>query len=117
MAGAVLGCLVVGVVGLEGYIGVTAYRVSQRASEKFGGDRVEGLMQQVECASCPMAERNMAVWALGQIGDVRALPELHAHETGKACNHAKELCQHELMKAIRHIERGIPLHGVLKPKT
>ncbi|MBI4893764.1 MAG: hypothetical protein HY821_24310 [Acidobacteria bacterium] len=117
MAAVAAGCLALGAVGLEGYIGVTAYRLSQQASERFGGDRVEGLIQQVECTSCAMKERNLAVWALGQIGDQRALPVLREHETGKACNHTKELCQHELTKAIRHIERGIPLHSVLKPKS
>ena len=114
VAAAIIGVIAVAALALEGYIVYTAYDVSRTATHHFPGDRVEALLQQVECASCSMKERQSAVWALGQIGDARALPVLRAQVTGRACNHEKELCQYELSKAIRHIEKGIPLHSVLR---
>ena len=116
VAAAILGVIAVAGFGLEGYIVYSAYDVSRTATHHFPGDRVEALLQQVECSSCKSKDRQSAVWALGQIGDARALPVLRAHVTGRACNHEKELCQYELSKAIRHIEKGIPLHSVLRLK-
>lgn len=116
MALAVLGVVALGAAGVEGFIVWTAYDFSRTAARQFGGDRVEALMQQVECSSCAMKQRKDAVWALGQIGDRRALPVLRAQLTGRRCDHTRELCQYELQKAIRHIEKGIPLHGVLRVK-
>jgi len=71
-----------------------------RAQREFPGDRVEALMALVESDHHPFAERNRAVWALGQIGDPRALPVLRKHYTGATCQHDKFLCQYELKKAI-----------------
>lgn len=112
----VLGVLVLGALALEGFIVWPAWHLSVLAAERFPGDRVEALIDQVECTSCGLRQRQDAVWALGQIGDRRALPALRAHLTGRRCDHAKELCQYELQKAIRHIEKGIPLHSVLRIK-
>lgn len=113
---AVVGVLALGVVGLEGYIRWTAYSYSNLAAERFSGDRVEALMQQVECISCTMQQRQDAVWALGQLGDRRAVKTLRAQLTGRPCNHGKELCQYELEKAIRNIERGIAIRARLRFK-
>jgi len=46
-----------------------------------------------------LEERNTAVWALGQIGDKKALEVLKKSYTGEPCDHTKYLCQHELEKA------------------
>lgn len=108
---AVAAVFVVGA-GLEGVIVYQARSESAKAISRFGLGQVDALIAQLECTSCAMKERNRAVWALGQLGDQRALAPLKAQLTGKPCDHSKYLCQHELTKAIRHLERGIPLQSV-----
>ena len=71
-----------------------------RAEREFPGDRVEALMALVDSDRHPFRERNRAIWALGQIGDPRALPVLRKHYTGAECQHDRYLCQRELKKAI-----------------
>jgi hypothetical protein len=67
----------------------------------YGGDRVDALISVVDSPARALHERNRAVWALGQVGDARALPVLERHVTGKPCDHSHAICQHELSKAIR----------------
>jgi hypothetical protein len=90
--------------GLQLYIGWEARRTADRARAQFGGDRVIGLARMVDCESCGLGERNRAVWALGELGDERALPALRSHHRGGKCDHSRELCQYELDKAIRKID-------------
>ena len=61
-------------------------------------------MQVVDCESCGLQDRNHAVWALGQMVEVRSLPALRKHFDGRPCQHTTRLCQYELRKAIRMIE-------------
>ena len=91
---------------LEGAIRFQARTAGNHAAARFGGDRITGLTALVECTHCPLPERDMAVWALGELRDQRALPVLKAHRTGAKCDHATGLCQYELGKAIRKIERA-----------
>jgi hypothetical protein len=63
------------------------------------------------CSQCSLRERGMAVWALGELRDRRALPVLKAHYTGGKCDHATDLCQYELGKAIMKIEGSWNLHA------
>jgi hypothetical protein len=65
------------------------------------GDRVLALMAYVESPKHTLRERNRAVWALGQLGDARALPVQERQVTGRDCEHGRVLCQYELRKAIR----------------
>jgi hypothetical protein len=76
---------------------------SQTAQTYFPGKRVEALMAMVECESCSLPERNNAVWALGQLGDPRALPILEKYYTGKPCNHLRYICQEKLRTSLRHL--------------
>ena len=79
-------------------------RISDEAMSRFPGGRAEALMRVVDCTSCPIVDRNHAVWALGQIVDERSLPVLTRHFDGEPCSHEARLCQYELRKAIRNIE-------------
>jgi hypothetical protein len=79
--------------------------VSEAAVAEYGGDRVDALMALADSTDHSMRERNRAVWALGQIGDQRALPVLERHFTGQPCDHERFLCQYELKKAIRQARR------------
>jgi hypothetical protein len=71
-----------------------------KAQQEFQGDRVEALIAFVDSDRHSLAERNRAVWALGQIADPRALAVLRKYYTGAECQHDKFLCQRELKKAI-----------------
>jgi len=76
-------------------------QISAEATQQYPGDRVEALIAYVKSEDHSLRKRNLAVWALGQIGDKRALPMLTASYTGGPCNHDSLLCQHELQKAIK----------------
>jgi hypothetical protein len=89
---------------LEGFIQLEVRKVGHRAAARFGGDRIAGLVRLVDCDGCDLREREMAVWATGELKDRRALPVLEAHFSGKACDHNRNLCQYELHKAIMKIE-------------
>jgi hypothetical protein len=82
-------------------IGSGVHAASEAALLGQPGDRVLALMAYVESPKHTLRERNRAVWALGQVGDARALPVLETHFTGRDCEHGRALCQHELRKAIR----------------
>ena len=76
-------------------------KVSAQAVQEYPGDRLEALMKYVESENHSLRKRNRTVWALGQIGDSRALPTLEKYYTGGPCDHSSYLCQHELEKAIK----------------
>ena len=71
------------------------------------GDPVVALIAYVDTPSHILRERNRAVWALGQLGDRRALPVLEKYFTGEPCRHDEALCQRELAKAIRLCRGGV----------
>lgn len=73
-----------------------------RAQQAFprAADPVEALLAVVEADHLAVDQRNRAVWALGRLSDERALPVLIARFHPDHCDHGKELCQHELAKAI-----------------
>jgi hypothetical protein len=75
--------------------------MSAEAVREYPGDRIEALMTYVDSENHSLRQRNRAVWALGQIGDERALPVLEKWYTGQPCDHDKTLCQRELGRAIK----------------
>ena len=77
------------------------HAVSEAALLERPGDPVPALMAYMELPTHTLRERNRAVWALGQLGDARALPVLEKHFTDLPCEHSRALCQDELRKAIR----------------
>ena len=85
-------------------IGFNVKKECQRAQQEYSGDCVEALSSFVEDEKHSLKERNSAVWALGQLGDKRALPVLKKYYTGEPCQHDKFLCQYELKKAIKLAE-------------
>jgi hypothetical protein len=79
-------------------------KISAEATQQYPGDRVEALISYVKSENHSLRQRNLAVWALGQIGDKRALPVLNQFYTGGPCDHNHYLCQGELQKAIKLCE-------------
>ena len=75
--------------------------ISAQAVRQYPGDRIVALMTYVESENHSLRQRNRSVWALGQIGDKRALPVLEKFYTALPCDHDSSLCQHELQKAIK----------------
>jgi len=98
---AVLVLAVVGFMALGWWIQIGAREMGTAAMREFPGDRIEALMALVQSERHTLAQRNHAVWALGQLRDARALPVLQTYYTGRPCDHARYLCQSELKKAIR----------------
>ncbi|MBI4905077.1 MAG: hypothetical protein HY820_15690 [Acidobacteria bacterium] len=82
---------------------------ARAAMTQYPGDRVQALCSLVDCQTCSLAERKRAVWALGQLRDPRALPILMKYYTRQQCDHASDVCQHELQKAVEAIQRTYPL--------
>jgi HEAT repeat protein len=76
------GLLICFAVLLGGYLWIcfsirsSVREISAKAVQEYSGDRVEALMKYVESENHSLRQRNRAVWALGQIGDSRALPVL-----------------------------------------
>jgi hypothetical protein len=90
-----------GFLGIAVTIGSGVRNTSDAAVAEYGGDRVDALIAVVESPAHSLTDRNRAVWALGQLGEARALPVLERHYTGERCDHTRLICQHELEKAIR----------------
>lgn len=75
-----------------------------KAQTKYPGDCVAALSLTLEDTSNDFRTRNSAIWALGQLGDKRALTVLEKNYTGNIPE--KEsldagLSQYELKKAIK----------------
>lgn len=103
------------VVALIGFVSVcfsirsAVKQMSAEAVKEFPGDRVQALIAYAASENYTLKERNRAVWALGQIGDSRALPVLESFYTAGPCDHEKLLCRRELSKAINGCKGGLNL--------
>ncbi|MDT8302168.1 MAG: hypothetical protein RQ760_11840 [Sedimentisphaerales bacterium] len=83
--------------------------VCAAATEKYPGDRVEALMKFVETEEKSYRAdiyraNNHTFWALGQLGDKRALPFLKKLVTDGVCDHSTNICQGEIQEAIHKLE-------------
>jgi len=118
---AALVCLVLLGVGISLLIGHQVRGVIDIAQAAESGDSVTALLAMANSTRYPLSARNRAIWALGQLGDPRALEPLEQLSTGEECDHASDLCQHELVKAIglcrggRNVGALIWRHGDLVP--
>ncbi len=87
------------------YTGVKS--ICEIASEKFETDNVEALISLIESDAFSFKQKNRAIWALGQIGDRRALHLLRKLDTDeiqeKPLDSDKYIVQYSVEKAIRQI--------------
>jgi len=79
--------------------------ICKMAQEQFEGDEVEATIAMLQSEQTSFVQKNKAVYALGQIGDKRALPALQGQVTGipceKPCPKHKYVCQYNLETAIK----------------
>lgn len=92
------------------WIGYEAKSTCQDAQREYGGDCVPALITQLEDESRGFRVRNHAIWALGQLGDPRALPVLQNYYTGNIPDREAldgTISQYELKKAINLTSGGL----------
>lgn len=83
------------------------------AQSRHAGDAVEALISLIESDSATFREKNRAIWALGQIGDKRALPVLEQLDTGevqvKPYDPDRYIVLYSVRKAIKQIRGDLSL--------
>ena len=105
-----LACVAV-IIMLSLWIELHIKKTCEMATRKYSGDKIEALMKFVESKETSYRAHlyranNHAFWALGQLGDKRALPFLRKLLTGEPCDHETNLCQGEIKEAIHKLERN-----------
>ncbi len=112
---AVAGCVFAFVL-LSLTIGYHVRATATRAIAEYPGDRVTALMAYASSDDHSLRNRNRAIWALGQLGDARALPllkSLRAEHEDQPCDHDHYLCHHELDKATRACDGGTNISALI----
>ncbi len=105
-----LACVVV-IILLSLWIELHLKKTCEMATRKYSGDKVEALIMFVQSKENSYRANiyranNHAFWALGQLGDKRALPFLRNLVTPEPCDHETNLCQGEIKEAIQKLERN-----------
>ncbi len=100
-----LACVVV-IILLSLCIELHIKKTCEIAARKYSGDKVEALIMFADSKENSYRANNHAFWALGQLGDKRALPFLRKLLTGGPCDHETNLCQGEIQEAIQKLERN-----------
>lgn len=104
-----IGILLLAYAGICLAIGAGIDDAIAKARLSYPGDPGKALIAVATSEGFPLKDRNRAIWALGQLGEVRAVAPLEALLTGKPCDHAAAVCQRELRKAIRQCRGGVNL--------
>jgi hypothetical protein len=92
------------------WIGYEVKNQCQEAKREYGGDCVESLITLLNDKNKGFRSRNDAIWALGQLGDNRALSILQNYYTGNIPPREpldESISQYELKKAINLTNGGI----------
>lgn len=97
-------------------IGRSVNQYCRAAQKDYNGDCVEALIVSLNNENNSFRIRNTSIWALGQIGDKRALPVLQKYYTGDVPPEEsldKGLSQYELEKAIKLASGGFNITAFL----
>ncbi|MBD3281630.1 hypothetical protein GF391_02680 [Candidatus Uhrbacteria bacterium] len=97
-------------------IGTSVKNNCNKAQSQFEGNCVEALIQTLEADFTSYADKNSAIWTLGQLGDDRALPLLESKFTGTIPEREKwneGISQYELSKAINLLKGGFNLSAFI----
>ncbi len=100
-------------VALSLVIGFGVKGAVSHAQSNSSGDPVIALIEVATDEDAGLSDRTRAVWALGQLGDSRALPILQSLSTGEPCDHRKRICQREVGNAIKGCGDGINIGAVI----
>jgi hypothetical protein len=111
-----------GMMGISAWVGKDCREHIQQAKSRYPGTAEDALIAYLQDTRNSIYSRtHLAVWTLGQIRSEKALPllkSLYQHDPkGESCfgQHDSVLCQYEIHKAIRSIERWSPFaHPRLK---
>jgi hypothetical protein len=98
------------------WIGYEVKDQCQEAKRQYGNDCVESLIKLLKDDNNNYKSRNDAIWALGQLGDSRALSTLQSFYTGVIPEREpldKNISQYELKKAIRLAEGGFNMSAIV----
>jgi HEAT repeat protein len=101
---------------LAGWIGFEIMTTCQSARATYSGDCVDALISVLKDENQSFAAKNDAVWAIGQLGDQRALTTLQTFYTGQIPDRepwGEVLSQYELKKAIALLEGSPNLPSIL----
>jgi len=93
-------------------IGYEAKDMCRKAQYEYEGDCVEAIIASLNDENNSFRTRNNAIWALGQMGDERALPVLQSYYTGNIPErepYDAGISQYELSKAIKLAGGGLNL--------
>lgn len=91
------------------WIGYDVKKQCSEAKKDYQGDCVESLINLLNDEKRSFRERNSAVWALGQLGDNRALSTLQSYYTGNIPDREplnESISQYELKKAVNLTSGG-----------
>jgi hypothetical protein len=108
-----------GLIGFYGGCGIIiksyVAKVCHNATVQFSGhDKVNTLISVLKSDGLKLKEKNDAIYALGYVRDIRALPALRALRTGKPCDHGKYVCQRELNRTIGYLEGNLNVYPNFK---
>jgi hypothetical protein len=98
------------------WIGFEVKNQCQEAKREYGGDCETALISLLGDEQQSFRLRNDAIWALGQLGDSRALPDLESFYTGVIPPREpldKGISQYELKKAINLVSGGKNIPALL----
>lgn len=98
------------------WIGYEVKNNCQDARRGYGGRCVDALIKLLDDEHQDFRARNDAIWALGQLGDSRALPVLKKYYTGNIPAREslyKTISQYELKKAINLTSGGFNMSAVV----
>ena len=88
-------------------IGFSVKEKCRLAQSKYGGDCAQALISYLDDETNSFEKRNDAVWALGQLGDERAMPVLEKYYSGDDGTDKKRsqaLSQFELKRAMSYMQ-------------
>lgn len=109
LAAIILSIGMLGFVIICTWIGYEVKRACLAATRQFSGDCVDALRLVVTDDHQGFRTRNTAIWALGELGDDRALPTLQSIYTGVIPDREPldtMISQYELKKAIALVQGG-----------
>lgn len=98
------------------WIGYEVKSQCQKVEREYSGKCVDALLLLLQDESKGFRSRNDAVWALGQLGDSRALPTLQGYYTGNIPEREpldKSISQYELKKAINLVRGGLNMSAFI----